>query len=411
MNKIIDLIALQEFKNRNDDRYVDLINPKNILFDPLLTTATIPSSYSSTVTLLDGYPSKIIHIESTGNNFKGIRLYLGSTFNPPTAGTYKIKFKMRVKRNSSYAYQVPTLVYYTYLDSSLKGSGSGTAPITKTAETSWSAWKESYANMTFGQSAASINYIEIGVANKYDYEIKDIYIVNQDDDNNYGYSIFDYLKSPLGKTKLSIIGDSISDTDYEPFTKWATFLEMYDGYELDNVSVSGAGFFNPSNKGGTYDHQFYNQANLIATDSDIVIVFGGFNDLSKLLNGDVTIGSRDDTGVTTICGCINNTINNILTRNPNCHICFALPSPWQGANSMAEPTSDVFSIINSLKEICEYRSIPLLDMFHESGIRPWIADFRTEYMIDGTHPNEKGHKVFLYPKFRDFLSRENWKKM
>jgi hypothetical protein len=59
-----------------------------------------------------------------------------------------------------------------------------------------------------------------------------------------------------------------------------------------------------------------------------------------------------------------------------------------------------------LKEICERRSIPFLDLYHCSNLRPWDDDFLPiAYSKDdggGVHPDEIGHKL-IANRFKVFI--------
>ena len=61
---------------------------------------------------------------------------------------------------------------------------------------------------------------------------------------------------------------------------------------------------------------------------------------------------------------------------------------------------------NKIIEIAKKNSIPYLDLYHCSGLRPWEASVRNSaYSKDngsGVHPDETGHKI-ISTKIRAFL--------
>lgn len=79
------------------------------------------------------------------------------------------------------------------------------------------------------------------------------------------------------------------------------------------------------------------------------------------------------------------------------------PTPWVG-NYPGIVGADNY--VNALIEICKKRSIPYLDLYHGSNLRPWDAEFRTlAYSKDdgnGVHPDEVGHKI-IAATYRDFV--------
>ena len=65
--------------------------------------------------------------------------------------------------------------------------------------------------------------------------------------------------------------------------------------------------------------------------------------------------------------------------------------------------------VDKLKTICALRGVPLLDLFHQSGMLPDDATFNSTYYScgdapngDGLHPNSEGHKLF-YRKIEKFI--------
>ena len=141
---------------------------------------------------------------------------------------------------------------------------------------------------------------------------------------------------------------------------------------------------------------FYNRAKRLPVDTDVVTIFGSGNDLSSELH----LGNITDNGTDTICGCINTTINNILSVNPIIQIGIISPCPWKDYKDTQEKWDNY---CKALEQIAKSRSIPYLDLIHCSGLRPWNDEARQlTFVDDGVHPNEKGHKIFS-SKIREFL--------
>ena len=58
--------------------------------------------------------------------------------------------------------------------------------------------------------------------------------------------------------------------------------------------------------------------------------------------------------------------------------------------------------INAIREVCELFSIPVLDMFKESGMPARVWAWCENHMPDGLHPNDNGHKIIAH-KLQRFL--------
>lgn len=212
------------------------------------------------------------------------------------------------------------------------------------------------------------------------------------------YQAFSSHPAWYGK-KWACLGDSLTAENTATTKHYFDYVAEDTGIVPINLGVNGTGYARSSASGDP----FYNRIDTIPTDSDVVTIFGSFNDIGSGLE----FGDVDDTGTETIAGCINTTITNLQTRIPLVNLGIVAPTPWDTTRPNFVPTSNSYKYVNLLKMICERRSIPFLDLWHCSNLRPWDADFRAiAYSNDGgsgTHPDENGHKL-IAPRFEWFLS-------
>jgi lysophospholipase L1-like esterase len=193
--------------------------------------------------------------------------------------------------------------------------------------------------------------------------------------------------------KWTCLGDSLTEHNLRTKLNYHDYIAQTTGINVTNLGKSGSGYM--SNAG----YRFYERVSLVPTDSDVVTIFGSGNDLS------FTLGEPTDTGTSTICGAINITIDNLVARMPRVSLGIVAPTPWEPYPPTL--TNNAMALyVNALKTICENRSIPFLDLYHESNLRPWTAEGRAAcYSKDnggGTHPDEYGHKL-IAPRFKAFL--------
>ena len=66
-----------------------------------------------------------------------------------------------------------------------------------------------------------------------------------------------------------------------------------------------------------------------------------------------------------------------------------LPTP-ESTNGEGKTQKDY---ADALKEVCAYWGIPVLDMFSECILNPFLPEYVAAYMSDGTHPNAAGHAI------------------
>ena len=205
--------------------------------------------------------------------------------------------------------------------------------------------------------------------------------------------------------KWVVVGDSLTERNGHSAKFYHDYVREDLGLTVVNMGVSGTGYKTRDDvQSPTTEGAFYQRVTLIPRDADVVTIFGSFNDMTQ----NHTLGTASDTGTTTIGGCINAAIEAIYAINPAMKLGIIAPCPWK---EMTPSNTDAAAYVTLLQEICAKNSIPFLDLFHNSGLRPWIRDVRDElYDMDdqtggdyhGTHPNSKGHEL-LASKIRVFL--------
>lgn len=58
--------------------------------------------------------------------------------------------------------------------------------------------------------------------------------------------------------------------------------------------------------------------------------------------------------------------------------------------------------VDIIREVAEYYSLPVLDLYKNSGMQPKVPVIRETYIPDGLHPNDKGHMI-IADKIAEFL--------
>lgn len=145
--------------------------------------------------------------------------------------------------------------------------------------------------------------------------------------------------------------------------------------------------------------------------TDIVIVFGGTNDLNNS-----TFGSPNDTdAIKNTCGGINQIIDSILSVKPNMTIYFFTPIPrmatsevwcddYRTDQSDAHGSLSFPSLVKRIKECVEYNHIPCCDMYNTIGINR--KNIYT-YADDGVHPN-RGYSILANKMYSFIMANRIW---
>lgn len=199
--------------------------------------------------------------------------------------------------------------------------------------------------------------------------------------------------------KWAVVGDSLTAENDRTDVHYFDYVSEKTGISVHNMGDSGSGYYAEKD----VNTAFYQRISGVPEDSDVITIFGSFNDLRFYDH----LGTADDTGTETIGGCINTCLDNLFTALPLANVGVVTPTPWEGANPTNEPNR-ASAYVDLIKTICQKRGIPCLDLFHCSQLRPWDAAYRALcYSKDegnGTHPDETGHKI-LAPQFENFLNQ------
>ena len=243
-------------------------------------------------------------------------------------------------------------------------------------------------------------YIRYTVSSSY----SDIKLENGADANPNSFVPYSYqkivnnsfIKKWIGK-KWTVVGDSITAENIRTTKHYFDYVSEKTWISIHNMGVSGSGYA----QGSATNTAFYQRISNVPTDSDVITIFGSFNDNST----DLPLGTESDDTTTTIGGCVNTTLDNLFTAFPLANVGIVTPCPWElySPQSSSAYGRDYCEL---LVKICKRRSIPCLDLFYCSGLRPWDSSFKNlAYTKDdgnGTHPDETGHFI-LSTKFEAFL--------
>lgn len=186
--------------------------------------------------------------------------------------------------------------------------------------------------------------------------------------------------------KWAIIGDSLSRSYSVTGIHYHELIAGATGISRYNLSESGCGYA----KGNT---NFMNQALSVPVDTDVVTLFGSGNDASSGLE----LGNASDTGTTTVAGCVNTTIDNLISVKPIMQVGIITPAPWH--NNMPYDNNWMERYANLIVEICKRRSIPCLDLFHCIGL-----DTNNPDVISGAYSHDEGNATHLDEVGQNFIT-------
>ena len=149
------------------------------------------------------------------------------------------------------------------------------------------------------------------------------------------------------------------------------------------------------------------------SDCDYIIMEGGINDvLGGLYLGEVTEGFASELDTHTVLGGTEQMCRNLLEKFAGKKLGFILIHKVLQLPFTSPPNADGTQKLyfDKIKEVLNKYSIPVLDLYNESGLNTGI-DYFLRYTLatstnpngDGVHPNEEGYRKFYVPKIEAWL--------
>ena len=139
-------------------------------------------------------------------------------------------------------------------------------------------------------------------------------------------------------------------------------------------------------------------------DADVVVVFGGTNDFG---HGDARLGGFADRTPETFYGACHYLFSGLVKKYLGKTIVIMTPLHRLGelkntGSQKEEAYGTLKEYVDIIKEVAEYYSLPVLDLFGTSGLQPAIFEVQEKYIPDGLHPNDNGNAVIAH-KLQRFL--------
>ena len=147
-----------------------------------------------------------------------------------------------------------------------------------------------------------------------------------------------------------------------------------------------------------FDRYYASRVPEMDPDADVVVVFGGTNDYG---HGDAPLGEMSDRTVWTYYGALHVLFTALIEKYPTAQIVVLTPLHREDEEKR---TPILKPFVDATRQVAEYYSLPVLDLWANYGIQPRIPVMKNMYVPDGLHPNDAGHAI-LANKLRAFLEQ------
>ena len=202
-----------------------------------------------------------------------------------------------------------------------------------------------------------------------------------------------------GKTVL-FLGDSITEGAgcSEPrYFYWNQFAEktgaICKGYGIGGTRIARQQQSPQDENQRIWNRYFRSRLPEMDDHADAVVVFGGTNDFG---HGDAPLGRFEDRTDDSFYGALHLLYSDLLVKYPTAQIVVMTPTHRLSERTVGfnecglrqdHPLKDY---VEAIREVAEYYSLPVLDLFRVSGIQPAVPIMKETYMPDGLHPSDAG---------------------
>lgn len=194
--------------------------------------------------------------------------------------------------------------------------------------------------------------------------------------------------------RIAFLGDSITEGVGASSIKkrYTEVFKELSGAEVLNFGVSGT----------TYGLRIYDASvqpirrDFIARfkdlppELDVLVIFGGTNDW------EVPLGVWGDNTDETFYGACKVLYEKAINRYPMAEIVVVTPlrrdTQYDHYTRGGKPCAILSEYVNAIRRTADYYSLPLLDLYKNSGIQPEVEIIKKVYLPDGLHPSDEGHR-------------------
>ena len=189
----------------------------------------------------------------------------------------------------------------------------------------------------------------------------------------------------FGRSAVTFFGDSITVANNVD-RPWTAIVA-----NALNTSATKNGWSGTTYTSGDREHSAVDRVDEI-TNQDLVVVEFGVNDFHY----GRPLGEFGDTDTSKFYGALDFVYNKLVTNNPTAKFVIMTPMKNHGygtsPDSFTQNSDGHYQIdyVNAIKQVADKYSLPVLDMYANSGISAMNETHNQKYLFDGLHPNQEG---------------------
>jgi len=201
----------------------------------------------------------------------------------------------------------------------------------------------------------------------------------------------------LQNIKANFLGDSITEgcgTSGCDKIFHARIAQKYGMKVARNYGIGGTrlAYQHTPSANPRWDMNFCDRFAEMDDDAELIVVFGGTNDYG---HGDAPIGNSADREPSTFYGACHFLMKGLIEKYPGATIVVMTPL-HRAVEERVRGGGEEVSLkryVDIIKEVAEFYSLPVIDLWAMSGIQPKVDVIKQKYCPDGLHPNDEGHAL------------------
>lgn len=201
--------------------------------------------------------------------------------------------------------------------------------------------------------------------------------------------------------KILFLGDSITQGlgVENPENIFVNRIASLTGTICKNYGVSGTKIQNMifQYENPDKNESFIQRVDRMEEGADVIVVFGGTNDWGE---GDGELGVMENRDSHTFYGACHTLFTKLINKFPEAEIVVLTPLhrrretvPQADGLRHIENDTILVDYVHIIREVAEYYSLPILDMWKCGKFQPAVEIIKEKYMPDGLHPNDAGHEI------------------
>lgn len=177
-----------------------------------------------------------------------------------------------------------------------------------------------------------------------------------------GYSREQTESSPILEGKIwLVIGDSISEHNFRAEKNYDEYISDWTGVRVINVAASGTGYIHAFQGVDSW----LDRIDTFPEDVDFITIMGGLNDRHY------PVGEQFDTDLGTLYGGLYEFYDRLIEKYPTTPIGVITSTPRYYCYG---EDGEFVEHIDAVIDVAGHYSLPVLDLYRNSGLRPWNAE-------------------------------------